>query len=271
VSSIITDTLRRRQAERRTALLPYLTVGFPDIDATPDLAEALACGGADLIELGVPFSDPIADGVSIQRAGQRSLSNGVDLARCLDTAERCRQRTSVPLILMGYYNPFLQYGLDRLCREAADCGVAGFIVPDLPPEESDDMRDAACARGLDVVFLAALTSSEARLDQIGQMSAGFVYCVTVRGVTGARTTLSPELPGFLDRVRQHTALPLAAGFGISTPEHVRDVGRHADAAVVASALVNLLEQTEPAERPAAAERFVRWLAEGTAPHEGARG
>jgi tryptophan synthase alpha chain len=242
--------------------MPYVTAGFPERDDTPELVAALARGGASMVELGVPFSDPTADGTAIQRSGQRALAHGVTLADCLRLARACHARTDIPLLLMGYYNPFLQYGLDRLCSEARDSGVAGLIVPDLPPEEADDLGSIAAPRGLDLVFMVAPTSSEQRLREIGQRSTGFVYCVTVRGVTGARSTLPADLPAFFTRVRQHISLPIAAGFGISTPEHVREVGRYADGAAVGSALVSLLESTVAPERVAAAEQFVRSLGDG---------
>lgn len=246
----------------RTALMPYLTAGFPDRDETPGLIEALVRGGAAIVELGVPFSDPTADGTAVQRASQRALANGVTLADCLTLARESHARTGVPIILMGYCNPFYQYGLERLCREAATAGVAGFIVPDLPPEEADELRAVAHARGLDLIYMAALTSSTQRLALVGRQSSGFIYCVTVRGVTGARSSLPAELPEFFARVRKHTSLPIAAGFGISTPELVRAVGQYVDGAAVGSALVSLLERTPRPERAAAAEAFMRELGTG---------
>lgn len=248
----------------RIAIMPYVTAGFPEREDTPELVAALARGGAAMVELGIPFSDPTADGAAVQRSGQRALENGVTLADCLRLAKASHARAGIPLLLMGYYNPFLQYGLDRLCREARDSGVAGFIVPDLPPEEADEIGPLVERYGLDLVLMAAPNSSPERLALIGRRSTGFVYCVTVRGVTGARTDLPPDLPAFLEGVRSHTSLPIAAGFGISTPEHVREVGRYADGAVVGSALVTLLERTALPERVAAAEAFVRALSSGSA-------
>jgi tryptophan synthase alpha chain len=264
----MTDTISAAftaaRAAGRTAVMPYITAGFPEREDTPELVAALARGGAAMVEFGVPFSDPTADGTAVQRSGQRALANGVTLADCLRLARLSRARAAIPLLLMGYYNPFLRYGLDRLCGEARDSGVAGLIVPDLPPEEADELEPIARRNDLDLVFMAAPNSSEARLALVGRRSTGFVYCVTVRGVTGARSTLPPDLPEFLARVRRHTSLPIAAGFGISTPGHVREVGRYADGAIVGSALVSLLEQTPERERVAAAERFVRALGDGAA-------
>ena len=256
------------RAAGRTAIMPYVTAGFPELEDTPELVAALARGGAAIVELGVPFSDPTADGTAVQRSGQRALANGVTLAACLRLARLSQARAGIPILLMGYYNPFLQYGLDRLCGEARDSGVAGLIVPDLPPEEADEIGPLAERCGLDLVFMVAPNSREDRLALIGRRSTGFVYCVTVRGVTGARSALPTDLPVFIARVRRHTTLPIAAGFGISSPQHVREVGRYADGAVVGSALVSLLEQTPDGERVAAAEAFVRALSDGAAPVAG---
>lgn len=262
MASALREAFAQARAAGRTAIMPYVTAGFPEREETPELVAALARGGAAMVELGIPFSDPTADGTAVQRSGQRALAHGVTLADCLHLAEASQARAGIPLLLMGYYNPFLQYGLDRLCREAHDAGVAGLIVPDLPPEEADELGPLARRSGLDLVFMAAPNSSEQRLAEIGRRSSGFVYCVTVRGVTGARSTLPADLPAFFGRVRQHTSLPIAAGFGISTAEHVREIGRYADGAAVGSALVSLLERTAAPERVAAAERFVRTLGDG---------
>ncbi|HEY8742150.1 MAG TPA: tryptophan synthase subunit alpha [Chloroflexota bacterium] len=264
MSGAIQTAFARARAVGRTAIIPYVTAGFPEREDTPELVAALAAGGAAMVELGVPFSDPTADGTAIQRSGQRALANGVTLADCLRLARASTAQAGIPLLLMGYYNPFLQYGLDRLCNEARQAGVAGLIVPDLPPEEADEIGPLAERCGLDLVFMVAPNSSEERLALIGRRSSGFVYCVTVRGVTGARRTLPADLPEFFQRVRRHTALPIAAGFGISTPDQVREVGRYAEGAVVGSALVTLLEHLPVAERVAAAEQFVRTLSDGAA-------
>jgi tryptophan synthase alpha chain len=262
MASAISAAFAQARAAGRTAIMPYITAGFPEREDTPELVAALARGGAAMVELGVPFSDPTADGTAIQRSGQRALAHGVTLADCLRLAKESHARAGIPILLMGYYNPFLQYGLDRLCREARESGVAGLIVPDLPPEEADELGPLADRHELDLVFMAAPNSSEGRLALIGRRASGFVYCVTVRGVTGARDTLPADLPAFFARVRRHTALPIAAGFGISSAAQVREIGRHADGAAVGSALVSLLEQTPVGERVAAAEGFVRTLGNG---------
>ena len=247
------------QAEGRTAVIPFVTAGYPNLAMTERLVPALVAGGADLIEIGVPFSDPLADGTTIQRASQAALANGVRLADCLALVRRLRAAgVAVPLVFMGYYNPILQYGLERFAADSAAAGLDGVIVPDLPTEESDELLAACRRHGRDLIFLLAPTSTEQRIRDVAERAGGFVYCVSLTGVTGARDKL-PDLEEYLARVRQHTALPLAIGFGISTPEHVREVGRVAEGAIVASALINHLDGFPPEEQPAAAEAFVRGL------------
>ncbi len=262
VPSRIGAAFAAAKAEGRTALIPFVTAGYPNLAMTEQLIPALVRGGADLIEIGVPFSDPLADGATVQRASQAALANGVRLADCLPLVERLRARhgVQVPLLLMGYYNPILQYGPDRFAADAAEAGVDGFIVPDLPTEESDELLAACRAHGRDLIFLLAPTSTEARIADVAARASGFVYCVSLRGVTGARQQL-PDLEEYVGRVRRATNLPLAIGFGVSTAEHVRQVGMVADGAVVASALINHLERLPESEQPAAAEAFVRALGE----------
>jgi tryptophan synthase alpha chain len=258
--SRIAETFARLKAEGRTALMPYLMVGFPERDSALELAPALEAAGADLFELGVPFSDPLADGATIQRASERALANGVRLSFCLETAAALRARgVAAPLVLMGYFNPFLQYGLQRLAADAAAAGVDGWIVPDLPPEEAGEFQSLCRAAGLDLIFLVAPTTPDERIAEIARMASGFIYCVSLTGVTGARRDLWEGLPAFLDRVRRHTDLPLVVGFGISTAAHVRQVGATADGAIVASALINAIEPLPPEERVAGAAAFLRGL------------
>jgi tryptophan synthase alpha chain len=256
----IAEMFARLKAERRTALMPYLMVGYPERDSALDLAPALVEAGADLFELGVPFSDPLADGATIQRASERALANGVRLGFCLETAAKLRERgLQVPLVLMGYVNPFLRYGLDRFVADAAAAGVDGLIIPDLPPEEAADCQALCRAAGLDLIFFVAPTTPEARIAEIAQVASGFIYCVSLTGVTGARRELWEGLPDFLDRVRRHTDLPLVVGFGISTAAHIRQVGQHADGAIVASALINRLDDAAPADRTSVAVAYLREL------------
>ena len=249
----------RLRAQRRLALIPYTTVGYPDVETTVALAPALVAAGADLIELGMPFSDPLADGATIQHASQAALAGGVTARTCLRVAERLRALISAPLILMGYYNPILRYGPAAFCRDAGAAGVDGLIVPDLPPEEAGELREAALANDLDLIFLLASTSTEDRIGLVCQAASGFVYCAALAGVTGARQSLAADLAEFTARVRQHTTLPLAVGFGISRPEHVAAVRRLADGAIVGSALIERLDSAPAEERVAAAATYLATL------------
>ncbi len=258
--SSIAETFARLKSAGRTALMPYLMIGFPERDSALDLAPAIEAAGADLFELGVPFSDPLADGATIQRASERALANGVRLSFCLETVAALRARgVRAPLVLMGYFNPFLRYGLDRLAADAAAAGADGLIIPDLPPEEAAEFQSICRAVGLDLIFFVAPTTPDERIAEVARLASGFIYCVSLTGVTGARRELWEGLPAFLDRVRRHTDLPLVVGFGISSAAHVRQVGQHADGAIVASALINAIEALPPEERAAGAASFVRGL------------
>jgi tryptophan synthase alpha chain len=256
----IAGTFARCKAENRPALMPFVTAGYPTMDVTEQIIHAIVDAGADLIEIGTPFSDPLADGTTVQRTSQKSLDNGTKLKDCIALAKRVRANgVEIPLMLMGYFNPVVKYGLDRYIADAADAGIDGFIIPDLPIEESGRVRDAARDKGIDLIYMTAPTTTDKRLRQIGEMGSGFVYCVSVTGVTGARESLSASLGDYLDRVRAHTDLPLAVGFGVSTPEHVANVGKVADGAIVASAMINYTDSFPLDEQPAEAARFVRYL------------
>jgi tryptophan synthase alpha chain len=258
--SRIAETFAQLKAEGRIAVMPYLMVGFPDRDSAIELAPALEAAGADLFELGVPFSDPLADGATIQRASEQALANGVRLPFCLETVASLRARgVRAPLVLMGYFNPFLRYGLRRLAADAAAAGVDGLIIPDLPPEEAGECHALCRAAGLDLIFFVAPTTPDERIVEIARLASGFIYCVSLTGVTGARRELWEGLPDFLDRVRRFTDLPLVVGFGISSAAHVRQVGAHAEGAIVASALINAIEGLPPDRRVAGAAAFVRQL------------
>ena len=224
------------------ALIGYLTAGDPSLDRTPALVEALARGGVDLIELGVPFSDPIADGPVIQRASERALRAGASLRGVLEAARRIRQRLPIPLVLFSYLNPVMRYGLEALARDAAAAGIDGLLLTDLSVEEAGDYVAVMRACGLDTVFLAAPTSTAARLRLVAQYSTGFVYLVSRTGVTGERDALAGSAAELVRAMRGVTSLPLAVGFGISRPEQVAEVGRLADAAVVGSAFVRVVER-----------------------------
>ena len=247
--SRIGDTFKRLRAERRTGLVAFLTVGYPSVEDTLAFVPALVEGGADLIELGVPFSDPLGEGPTIQRSSHHALLQGVTPRTCLDTAARLRERgLEAPIVLMGYYNPLLAYGLPEFCRDAASAGADGIIAVDLPAEESHSLRDACGANGLDLIYLLAPTSSDERIDLVAGLASGFVYCVSVTGVTGVREELPRALSSFVSRVRARVDLPVAVGFGISKPKHFRAVGRIADAAVIGSAIIDEIDRSDPSER-----------------------
>lgn len=219
------------------ALIPFITAGDPDLDTTRDLALEMAARGADILELGVPFSDPLADGPTIQASSNRAMQGGIHLDNVLKLAGDLRAQTQIPLVLMGYYNPMLQYGLDRTAAAAADSGVDGFIIPDLPQEEAGPWRVAALKAKIATIFLATPTSGPERIKQMGQITKGFLYYVSVTGITGARSTLPQELAASLKEIRALVRCPLAVGFGISTPEQVAGLAHYVDGVVVGSAIV----------------------------------
>ncbi|HEY7782419.1 MAG TPA: tryptophan synthase subunit alpha [Ktedonobacterales bacterium] len=256
----------RARGADRVALVPYVMAGYPDLATSEALAVGLAEAGADVLELGVPFSDPLADGATIQHAGQVALDHGATLGSCLDLAARLSARVNTPLVLMGYYNPIYSLGVDRFAEHAAASGVAGLIVPDLPPEEAGPLARAASAHGIELIYLVTPSSPDQRIAQVAQAAGatghGFVYCVSLSGVTGARTALPDQLGAFLARVRARTPLPLAVGFGVSRPEHVAAVGALADGAVMASTLIDAVDGAPERERVAAGVARFQWLATG---------
>jgi tryptophan synthase alpha chain len=233
-------------------LVAYITAGDPSLEASEHIVLALAEAGADVIELGVPFSDPVADGPVIQRASERALRSGTTLTGVLDLVKRLRAKTQAPLLLFTYYNPVLQLGLEKFAASAADAGADGALITDITPEEADEYRRAMRTRGLDTVFLAAPTSTDARLKLIAEASTGFLYVISRTGVTGEKAQLAEELPALVRRVRAATPLPIAVGFGVSLPEHVSLLGGLADAAVVGSALVAEIEKAKSVEDAATA-------------------
>lgn len=222
-------------------LVPYLMAGFPDVEGSVDLGRRYADAGAAAIEIGIPFSDPLADGPVIQRAGTKALANGMTVGGSLDVAARVAA-FGAPVVLMTYVNPILAYGVGRFAADAASAGVAGVIVPDLPVEESIGVMEPLREAGLATVFLVAPTSAPERIVSISRASTGFVYCVTLTGVTGARSELAPGLPELLAAIRDATDLPIATGFGISRPEHIATLWGHTDAAVVASAFLGAIQE-----------------------------
>jgi tryptophan synthase alpha chain len=243
----IGQTFERLQKAHERALIPYVTAGDPNLEMTKTLVREMVRRGGDLIEIGVPFSDPLADGPIIQRASQRALQGGTTLRKILATVSELRREVEVPLILMSYYNPVFRYGEEAFVADALDAGVDGLIVPDLPPEEAQTLSALSTDTPLDLIFLAAPTSTTARLATISQASRGFIYYVSRLGTTGVRELLSEDLRMMLENVRASTSLPIAVGFGVSTPAHVRLVAELADGVVVASAILQLLEDLDGRE------------------------
>ncbi len=262
----IDELFTRLKAKGRLGLFMYITVGYPDLTAGRELARMVLEAGADLLELGVPFSDPLADGATIQRASQRALQAGTRPEHALDLATGLRAAGyTQPLVVMTYFNPVLARGEDRFCAELAAAGIDGLIIPDLPPDEAEGLRSAARARGLDLIFLAAPNLPPERLKRVAKASSGFLYCVSLTGVTGARDTLPPGLGRFLGRVRAVSTLPLAVGFGISRPEQVRALRGLADAVVVGSGLIDRIEGTPPERWGIEVRGYVQALQTATAP------
>jgi tryptophan synthase alpha chain len=258
MSTVTTNSSRisKRFAELRASgelgIVAYITAGDPSLDASLKFVRALAEAGADVIELGVPFSDPLADGPTIQRASERALKSGTTLAGVLDLVRRIRQSSQVPLVLFSYYNPILQMGLEKFASSAASASADGVLATDLTPEESDDYRRILGAHLLDTIFLGAPTSTDERLAKIAACSSGFLYLISRTGVTGAKDALPDDLPALIRRTRSVTQLPIAVGFGISLPGHVSVLGGLADAAVVGSALVSEIEKAQSVDAAAAA-------------------
>lgn len=240
--SAIAPTFSALRARGEKALVAFVTAGDPSLDELPAILAALEEGGADLIEVGIPFSDPIADGPTIQASSQRALDRGVTPRAILAALTGCRSERKAQIVLMGYMNPILRAGLESFADQAAEAGASGTIVSDLTPEESDAWAVASERRGLDTVFLAAPTSTDARLDEVGRRARGFVYAVSRTGVTGTETAAPPEVTGLVRRIKERTDLPVCVGFGISRPEHVQAVCEVADGAVVGSHLVKLIAE-----------------------------
>jgi tryptophan synthase alpha chain len=257
--SRIAGTFAKLKEEKRTAFIPYATIGFPELNSTVDLVLAMVEAGASLVELGVPFSDPLADGATIQRTSFKAIENGVTIPFCFETARAIRAKTDVPLIFMGYYNPIFAYGVEKYVQSCAEAGVDGLIVPDLALEEADELLEPCKKYGLNLIFLVAPTSTDERLKAVAEKAGGFLYCVSLTGVTGARTSLPEYLPVYLQRVRQYSDLPLAVGFGISRPEHVKGVSALAEGVIVASALLDRIEQAPSDQRNAVVKAYIREL------------
>lgn len=225
----------------KKALVGYLTVGYPDIETIVKAVTLLAENGCDIIELGIPFSDPLADGATIQRASHQALEQGVSPAQCLKVAAKIRQKVNTPLVFMTYYNPILHYGIERFCEDCRTAGVDGLIVPDLPPDEAGPLQ-AAAGKDVDIIYLLAPTSTDERIKKVVSMSGGFIYLVSITGVTGARQGLPPELGDFVARVRKQAKQPLCVGFGISSPEQAVEAATNANGVIIGSRLIQLIEE-----------------------------
>jgi len=223
------------------ALIPYITVGYPNVEATLAVVPAFEKAGADIIELGIPFSDPLADGATIQKASFNALKNGVTPKLCIEVAAKLAKQVRTPLTFMTYANPVFSYGIKKFCRDSARAGVSGLIIPDLPPEEAAELEKEAKSNGIDLIYFLAPTSSESRIKLVASRASGFIYLVSVAGVTGARNTLPVDLAGFVSRVKKMTALPVCVGFGISTPAQAKEVASFSDGVIIGSRIIQLME------------------------------
>jgi tryptophan synthase alpha chain len=262
----ITHTFEQARKEERGVLIPYFMCGYPSTNQSIQLVLAAISAGADIIELGMPFSDPLADGATIQHAGHVALERGMTINGCMEIARQVASQSAVPLILMGSYNPVLAFGLEHFCQTAATSGVCGFIIPDLPPEEALPLQKVAYRYGLALIFLVPPTATDERIAYIVKTAvsgpSGFLYCVSLNGVTGSRATLPLHLRSFIARVQGYTKdynLPLAVGFGLSTPEHIAEVTSYSQGAVVGSALVNLINRNKESEQVAAVKQYIASL------------
>ena len=258
--SRIEETFARLRAERRTGLVTYVTAGDPDLAVTADVLKTLDRAGADVLEVGVPFSDPLADGPVIQRATERALAAGTTLAGVLDTVASVRADIAAPIVAFSYANPILRMGLEAFACRAREAGVDGVLTLDVPPEESDEWRHRFVEAGIDTIFLLSPTTADDRIRRAAALASGFLYGISRLGVTGARDEVADSAAELAARVRRATDMPLALGFGVSRPEHVRAIGRIADAAVVGSALVNVIAEHGRSPRLLdEVERYIQWL------------
>ena len=265
MASRIPDTFARIRGERRTGLITYVTAGDPSLPASADILCALDRAGADVLEVGIPFSEPLADGPVIQRATERALAAGATASGVLELVARVRSSVAAPIVLFTYANPVLRMGLDTFADRAKEAGVDGVLVLDLPIEEAQGCRDALASRDLDMIFLLSPTTTDARMQAAARLARGFIYGISRLGVTGTRDTIAEGAETLARRMRAATSLPIALGFGISTPEHVRQIGTIADAAVVGSGLVAVIAKGGAAPNLVeGVESYVRWL-KGEAP------
>jgi len=238
----IENKFKELREKGKVALVTYITAGDPSLEITPDIVLKLEESGADIIELGVPFSDPMADGPTIQLASERALRSGTTLSGVLEAVKKIRKHSDIPILIFGYYNPFLAYGLRKFSEDAHKAGADGVLVVDLPPEEAEEFKIHTDRAGLDLVFLLAPTSTTERIDLVAENASGFVYLVSVTGVTGARPDMDYSLESLVHEIKKSTKLPVGVGFGVSTPEQASKIARFADAVIVGSALVKIVEK-----------------------------
>lgn len=256
----IDATLAALKAEGRSALAPFVTLGYPDLETSEAMAKSILESGADMLELGIPFSDPLADGPTVQMTSFRALENGTTLTMALESLRTLRSGgITSPLIFMGYLNPFLRYGMNQFASDAADAGIDGIIIPDMPPEEAPPYQAILDAHGIHLIPLLAPTSTDARIEQACKQASGFIYCVSVTGVTGARSELSGGVEGLARRIREHSDLPILVGFGVSRREHVENIARFADGAVLASAMLDSVSKVPTKDAAETAAQFIRGL------------
>lgn len=240
------------------ALIAYVTVGYPSIEDTLKVVPLLEENGSDIIELGIPFSDPLADGITIQNASHQALQNGITVQKCLDIADRLHDKINVPLVFMTYYNPVLNYGLEKFCCDCFNTGISGLIVPDLPPEEGSELETCACRQNIDVIYLLAPNSTPDRVRLVAERSTGFIYLVSLTGVTGARSNITTDFNNFIAGIREVARQPLCVGFGISTPEQAAGVTQLANGVIIGSKIIQLME-TDPSLKTAG--EFVKGVRE----------
>lgn len=240
----ITEKFAELKRANKRAFIPYVTVGFPNLSLTYDIVIKLIENGADIIELGVPFSDPLADGLTIQKSSQRALENGTNLIKVFELAEKLKDATNIPLVLMSYYNPIYKYGIENFIRDLTICQISGIIIPDLPPEEYGELKYLADKHDIATIFLVAPNSTPQRIRLIAKESSGFIYYVSVTGITGARSKLNKEISSLIRQIRLITNKPICVGFGISSKEQVKEASKIADGVIVGSCLINLIIREE---------------------------
>lgn len=259
VQNAVDEAFARARREGRGVLIPYLTAGYPSRASFVDLAATIFESGADALEVGVPFSDPLLDGVSVQGSQQRALEEGVTPADCLDFARAIHARAEKPLIFMGAYNPVLAYGVDRFCRDAAGAGVSALIIPDVPFEEQGELLAGTASHGQHLIQMVAPTSTDARLQHVCSIASGFVYCISVAGVTGARRDVTATARPLVERMRRCTDTPVAVGFGIAGPQQAHEVAEFADGVIVGARLIDLVREAPEEQRMAAVKEFIGGL------------